>query len=88
MFADSSLVGSRERAAVLALMTRRALPANRLAGAIDDEGSAMRLLEQLDEPSNRLFVGVHEGDRRRVSCLEAMQHEVAMQSKATPTRHE
>jgi DNA processing protein len=50
----SSLVDTRERAAVLALMARHAAPGNRLAGAIEEVGSAMRLLEQQDEPE-RLF---------------------------------
>jgi DNA processing protein len=47
---------SRETAAVLALMALRSLPWNRLAGAIEEEGSALRLLEQVEssEPE-RLF---------------------------------
>jgi DNA processing protein len=50
MFVSRSLVGTRETAAVLALMARRDrdLPWNRLAGAIEEEGSALALLEKLD----------------------------------------
>jgi len=55
MFPSSSLVETRERAAVLALMTRRVLPWNRLAGAIEEEGSAMALLARQEEPAGRLF---------------------------------
>jgi DNA processing protein len=54
MFANSSVVETRERAAVLALMARRAAPWNRLAGAIEEVGSALRLLEHQDQP-DRLF---------------------------------
>jgi DNA processing protein len=55
MFASPSLIEARERAAILALMTRRILPRNRLAGAIEDEGSAISLLDRLDDPGDRLF---------------------------------
>jgi DNA processing protein len=69
MFASQSLVNTRETAAVLALMARRGrdLPWNRLAGAIEEEGSALRLLEQLDaEAPERLF----EVERQRLSLDE------------------
>ena len=63
MFASTSLVGSRERAAVLALLaqrrdlTNRGLPWSRMAGTIEEEGSALALLRKLDEAaSDRLFV--------------------------------
>jgi DNA processing protein len=58
MFASRTLMGTREAAAVLALMARRErdLPWNRLAGAIEEEGSALQLLERLDAHApNRLF---------------------------------
>src|ERR1044072_859973 len=51
MFDDRTLMSTRETAAVLALMARRdrELPWNRLAGAIEDEGSALALLDRLAE---------------------------------------
>jgi DNA processing protein len=58
MFGSRTLVSSRETAAVLALMARRDrdLPWNRLAGAIEEEGSALCLLEQLEHTAaERLF---------------------------------
>lgn len=56
MFDSRSIVDTRETAAVLALMTRRDLPWNRVAGAVEEEGSALRLLEQLDDAApRRLF---------------------------------
>lgn len=58
MFDSRTLVSVRETAAVLALMARRdpALPWNRLAGAIEEEGSALRLLARLeDSAADRLF---------------------------------
>jgi DNA processing protein len=56
MFDSETLVSTRERAAILALKTRRSLPWNRLAGAIEEEGSALTLLLQLDEAADdRLF---------------------------------
>jgi hypothetical protein len=58
MFASASLIDTRERAAVLALMTRKTVPWNRLAGAIEEEGSALRFLEQQEdqaEPPTQLF---------------------------------
>src|SRR5438309_6494479 len=47
MFDVPTLMSARETAAVLALLARRALPWNRLAGAIEEEGSALALLESL-----------------------------------------
>lgn len=56
MFDYETLVGTRERAAVLALMARRTLEWNRLAGSIEEAGSALALLKQLDEAGDsRLF---------------------------------
>jgi DNA processing protein len=56
MFDYETLVGTRERAAVLALMARRTLEWNRLAGSIEEAGSALALLEQLDDAGDsRLF---------------------------------
>lgn len=69
MFASRSLVSARETAAVLALMARkeRDLPWNRIAGAIEEEASALQLLERLDASvPDRLF----EVDRQRVSLDE------------------
>ena len=58
MFASRTLVSTRETAAVLALMARRdrSLPWNRLAGFIEEEGSALALLERLESAADeRLF---------------------------------
>jgi DNA processing protein len=50
------LVSARERAAVLALLARKAIPWNRLAGAIEDHESALGLLREIDqEAETRLF---------------------------------
>jgi DNA processing protein len=72
MFADrASLVSSRETAAVLALMARRDVAWNRLAGAIEEEGSALRLLELLDSTApDRLFVV----DREEVTLDQLEEH--------------
>jgi DNA processing protein len=56
MFDSETLVSTRERAAVLALMARRKVEWNRLAGSIEEFGSALRLLEDLEEANDpRLF---------------------------------
>lgn len=56
MFDSPSLVGTRERAAVLALMARRGVQWNRLAGSIEEAGSALALLEELEAAGDpRLF---------------------------------
>jgi predicted Rossmann fold nucleotide-binding protein DprA/Smf involved in DNA uptake len=56
MFDNETLVGTRERAAVLALMARRKVEWNRLAGAIEEASSALALLQQMEEASDaRLF---------------------------------
>lgn len=56
MFAQDTLVSVRERAAVLALLARRKLPWNRLAGSIEEKGSALSLLLEMDADAEaRLF---------------------------------
>lgn len=56
MFDGKTLVSTRERAAVLALMARRKVQWNRLAGSIEETGSALVLLEELEEANDpRLF---------------------------------
>lgn len=55
MFDTETIVSTRERAAVLALMARRVLPWNRLAGAIEERGSALALLGDLEDRDDRLF---------------------------------
>lgn len=56
MFGNASLVDARETAAVLALMARRTIAWNRLAGEIEEEGSALSLLERLEAlEADRLF---------------------------------
>lgn len=51
MFDTPTLVSVRERAAILALMARRKVEWNRLASAIEEAGSALLLLEEME--SNR-----------------------------------
>lgn len=73
MFGVDTLVSTRERAAVLALMARRPVAWNRLAGAIEEEGSALKLLEETDAvPEDRLFAV----DEKRVTLdqLEEQLH--------------
>src|SRR4051812_33575545 len=48
MFDDRTLVSTRETAAVLALMAKRDLPWKQVAGAIEEDGSALHLLGELD----------------------------------------
>lgn len=60
MFASHTLVSTRETAAVLALKTRRDLAWNRVAGEIEEEGSALRLLERLDEQSADTLFAIDE----------------------------
>ena len=56
MFDGETLVSTRERAAVLALMARRKVQWNRLAGSIEEAGSALALLEELEKAKDpRLF---------------------------------
>ncbi|HVO54996.1 MAG TPA: DNA-processing protein DprA [Solirubrobacterales bacterium] len=56
MFEKETLVSTRERAAILALIARRKVEWNRLAGSIEEAGSALSLLEQLEESGDpRLF---------------------------------
>jgi DNA processing protein len=56
MFASDTLVSVRERAAVLALLARRPVPWNRLAGEIEEKGSALALLQDLETaPEEKLF---------------------------------
>lgn len=56
MFDTPDLVSSRERAAVLALAARRAAPWNRLAGMIEEAGSALAVLDELDSATpDQLF---------------------------------
>lgn len=56
MFDSETLVSTRERAAVLALMARRKVQWNRLAGSIEETGSALALLEELEKTKDpRLF---------------------------------
>lgn len=56
MFDHDTLVSTRERAAVLALMARRKVHWSRLAGSIEEFGSALGLLEELEEATDpRLF---------------------------------
>jgi DNA processing protein len=56
MFDQDTLVSTRERAAVLALMARRKVHWSRLAGSIEEFGSALGLLEELEEAKDpRLF---------------------------------
>lgn len=73
MFDSEDLVSVRERAAILALLARHKLPWNRLAGAIEEEGSALALLQQLDtDAAERLF----DVDQSKVSLdqLEGQVH--------------
>jgi DNA processing protein len=71
VFGTRSLMISRETAAVLALMASRSLPWNRLAGAIEEEGSALRLLEQVQSGQpERLF----EVEKSPVSLDELEDH--------------
>lgn len=56
MFDSHSCERRRETAAVLALMARRDLPWNQVGGMVDEEGSALALLDKLAETAEpRLF---------------------------------
>jgi DNA processing protein len=62
MFASNTLEGTRERAAVLALLSKpkREVPWNQLADAIEERGSALALLDELSVETDRLFGGADE----------------------------
>lgn len=78
MFADSTLVGTRERAAVLALLARRHVPWNRLAGEIEEEGSALALLERLESHASDQLFAVDDGKvtlDQLEGHVEAWEHE-------------
>jgi DNA processing protein len=84
MFGSQSLAKGRETAAILALMARRDLPWNRIAGAVEEEGSALRLLEQADDTTTeRLF----EVDQQQVTLdqLEDWVHAWAREGIDTVT---
>ena len=56
MFDTNTIVSTRERAAVLALMARQRVEWNRLAGAIEEAGSALALLDHDENHQDgRLF---------------------------------
>jgi DNA processing protein len=69
MFDKRTLVSVRERAAVLALMARRKVQWNRLAGAIEEEGSALALLEEMEGGEESRLFDV-EGARVTLDQLE------------------
>jgi len=71
MFDDRTLVSTRETAAVLALMARRPSPMNRLAGAIEEEGSALRLLREIEEKETERLFAI---DDRQVTLDELEEH--------------
>jgi len=73
MFDSDTLVSIRERAAVLALLARRSLPWNRLAGAIEEKGSALDLLLELDDAAESRLFKVDE-DRLSLDRLEDQVH--------------
>lgn len=62
MFDSDNIVSTRERAAVLALKARRdrSLPGNRIAGAIEEHGSALGLLHELDERADQRLFSIEE----------------------------
>jgi DNA processing protein len=78
MFGVPDLVSTRERAAVLALMARRRVQWNRLAGSIEETGSALRLLEELEATGDPRLFPV-EGSQVTLDQLEerviAYEHE-------------
>ena len=72
MFGFGPIVDARETAAVLALSQRKipGLPWNRLAGATEEAGSALMLLEQLDSSAEQLF------DARERGVLDKLEDQV------------
>jgi len=79
MFDAETLVSNRERAAVLALMARRKVEWNRLAGAIEEKGSALRLLDELEGVNeNRLF----EVEGARVTLDQLEEQVIAYEREA------
>lgn len=71
MFDSRSLVSARETAAILALKARRDIAWNRLAGAVEEEGSALRLLQRLDEDAAEQLFSI---DERKLSLDELEEH--------------
>jgi DNA processing protein len=67
-------LSSTETAAVLTLLGRRDLPWNRVAGMVEEAGSALRFVTELDDAApGRLF----EDDARRERGLDEMRTRVA-----------
>jgi DNA processing protein len=72
MFDEDNIVSVRERAAVLALLDRADIPWNRLAGEIEEEGSALALLERLDSAAEERLFDVDAAD----VTLDQLDHQV------------
>ena len=71
MFDSRTLVSTRETAAVLALMAERDLPWKHVAGVIEEEGSALSLLERVNAgKAERLF----DVDNGRVTLDQLEEH--------------
>lgn len=62
MFDSENIESLRERAAVLALLARhdRALPWNRIAGEIEERGSALTLLREADDAADQRLFSVED----------------------------
>jgi DNA processing protein len=86
VFDSRDLMSTRETAGVLALMARRDTPWNRVAGVVEEEGSALRLLERLDaDAAHQLFTvedekvtldqleeHVHAWERERIDLVTVL----------------
>src|SRR5258708_4389904 len=73
MFDSRTLVSTRETAAVLALIARRGIPWKQIAGAIEEKGSALGLLEELDAVTPTQLFRV-EDDEVTLDQLEEYVH--------------
>src|SRR4051794_20700228 len=65
-----NLVDARETAAVLALIGRRDLPWNRVAGMVEEAGSALALLAQLDDTAQQQLLVEEPRDRPNLDELQ------------------
>src|SRR5919108_1837156 len=67
-------MSARETAAVLALLARHSLPWNRLAGAIEEEGSALALLESISSAANDQLFAIADEGQLTLDQLEDQVH--------------
>jgi DNA processing protein len=72
MFGSRNLVTSRETAAVLALTLRRDLAWNRVAGMVEDTGSAIALLAEMEQATPEQLFSDSSDERPSLDSMQAL----------------